>query len=380
MSEKGTEQATPQRKQKAKEKGDQVRSRELLSAIAMLGGILMLGAMSQGFVASWGKVYVESVRAATLLHGEGEMPWQEAVRRSLMPALMPLALVMAASFAGALAVGVAQGGGVSIHPEALELKFSRLNVATNVGNLFSLRSATRIVKSLVPASVMVVVGWGAIKNLMLPMPVMGLLRLPAMFSTAYGLMVDAAWVTLAWSALDYAMEWRSWNQRLKMSKQEMRDEMRDAMGNPLIKGKIRQIQAAMRRRKVKADMSRATVVITNPTHYAVALEFSFETMQAPTVLAKGRDLLAAEIREEARWLGIPMIENPPLARSLYRSVEPGQSIPYELYAAVAGILAYLYRQMTEERMRRERQMEAMRLRATQTGSAAMGLHGFGGGM
>lgn len=380
MSEKGTEQATPQRKQKAKEKGDQVRSRELLSAIAMLGGMLMLGAMSQGFVASWGKVYVESVRAATLLHGEGEMPWQEAVRRSLMPALMPLALVMAASFAGALAVGVAQGGGVSIHPEALELKFSRLNVATNVGNLFSLRSATRIVKSLVPASVMVVVGWGAIKNLMLPMPVMSLLRLPAMFSTAYGLMVDAAWVTLAWSALDYAMEWRSWNQRLKMSKQEMRDEMRDAMGNPLIKGKIRQIQAAMRRRKVKADMSRATVVITNPTHYAVALEFSFETMQAPTVLAKGRDLLAAEIREEARWLGIPMIENPPLARSLYRSVEPGQSIPYELYAAVAGILAYLYRQMTEERMRRERQMEAMRLRATQTGSAAMGLHGFGGGM
>lgn len=380
MSEKGTEQATPQRKQKAKEKGDQVRSRELLSAIAMLGGMLMLGAMSQGFVASWGKVYVESVRAATLLHGEGEMPWQEAVRRSLMPALMPLALVMAASFAGALAVGVAQGGGVSIHPEALELKFSRLNVATNVGNLFSLRSATRIVKSLVPASVMVVVGWGAIKNLMLPMPVMSLLRLPAMFSTAYGLMVDAAWVTLAWSALDYAMEWRSWNERLKMSKQEMRDEMRDAMGNPLIKGKIRQIQAAMRRRKVKADMSRATVVITNPTHYAVALEFSFETMQAPTVLAKGRDLLAAEIREEARWLGIPMIENPPLARSLYRSVEPGQSIPYELYAAVAGILAYLYRQMTEERMRRERQMEAMRLRATQTGSAAMGLHGFGGGM
>ncbi len=380
MSEKGTEQATPQRKQKAKEKGDQVRSRELLSAIAMLGGMLMLGAMSQGFVSIWGKVYVESVRAATVLHGEGEMPWQEAIRRSVMPALVPVALVMAASFAGALSAGVAQGGGVSIHPEALELKFSRLNVVTNVGNLFSLRSVTRIVKSLVPATVMVVVGWSAIKELMLPMPVMSLLRLPAMFSTAYGLMVDAAWVTLAWSALDYAMEWRSWNQRLMMSKQEMRDEMRDAMGNPQIKGKIRQIQAAMRRRKVKADMSRASVVITNPTHYAVALEFSFETMQAPTVLAKGRDLLAAEIREEARWLGIPMIENPPLARSLYRSVEPGQSIPYELYAAVAGILAYLYRQKMEERMRRERQMEAMRLRAAQPVSTAMGLQGFGGGM
>ena len=177
-----------------------------------------------------------------------------------------------------LVAGVAQGGGVPIHPNAVELKFAKLNPVTNLGNLFSLRSATRLVKSLVPAAVMVVLGWGALKALMLPMPVMSLMRLPATFSTAYGLALDAAWVTLAWSGLDYAMEWRSWNERLKMSKQEMREEMRDAMGNPQIKAKMRQIQMAMRKRKVKADMSRASVVITNPTHYAVALEFSFETM------------------------------------------------------------------------------------------------------
>ena len=265
--------------------------------------------------------------------------------------------------------GVAQGGGVQIHPNALELKFSKLNPVTNLGNLFSLRSAARMVKSLVPAAVMVALGWGALKALMLPMPVMSLMRLPATFSTAYGLALDAAWVTLAWSGLDYAIEWRSWNERLKMSKQEMRDEMRDAMGNPQMKAKIRQIQMAMRKRKVKADMSRASVVITNPTHYAVALEFSFETMEAPTVLAKGRDLHAAEIREEARWAGVPMIENPPLARSLYRMVEPGQSIPFELYAAVAGILAYLYRQKVEERMRRERQaQQAGRVSGSMDGS------------
>jgi flagellar biosynthetic protein FlhB len=207
----------------------------------------------------------------------------------------------------------------------------------------------------VPAAVMVVLGWGALKALMIPMPVMGLMRLPTTFSTVYGLALDAAWLTLAWSGLDYAIEWRSWNQRLKMSKQEIREEIRDSVGNPQIKAKIRQIQRAMRKRKVKADMSRASVVITNPTHYAVALEFSFETMSAPTVLAKGRDLLAAEIREEARWAGIPIIENPPLARSLYKMVEPGQSIPFELYAAVAGILAFLYRQKVEERVRRDRE-------------------------
>ncbi len=378
MSEKGTEQATPERKKKAKGKGDGVRSRELLSAVAMLGGVMMLGATAHGFVSSWGRVYVESLRSAAVGEINGDARWNEAVRRMLAPALLPVGLVMAASFGGALVAGVAQGGGVQIHPNAVELKFSKLNPVSNLGNLFGLRSVTRVVKSLVPAAVMVVVGWGALKALMLPMPVMSLMRLPATFSTAYRLALDAAWVTLAWSGLDYAMEWRSWNERLKMSKQEIRDEIKEAMGNPQIKMKVRQIQMAMRKRKVKADMSRASVVITNPTHYAVALEFSFETMEAPKVLAKGRDLHAAEIREEAQWAGIPMIENPPLARSLYRMVEPGQSIPFELYAAVAGILAYLYRQKVEERMRRESQVQQdVGHRAT---AGFGGMRGFGGGM
>jgi flagellar biosynthesis protein FlhB len=396
MADKGTEQATPLRKKKAKEKGDSVRSRELLSAMAMLGGIVMLGATSNGFVASWSKVYVESLRSATTGVGSvtghsGEQLLVGAVRRILLPTLLPVGLVMAAAFTGALVSGVAQSGGLQIYPNAIELKFSKLNTVTNLGSLFSLRSATRLVKSLVPAAVMVVLGWGALKALMIPMPVMSLMRLPATFSAAYGLALDAAWVTLAWSGLDYAIEWRSWDQRLKMSKQELREEMRDAMGNPQVKAKIRQIQRAMRKRKVKADMSRASVVITNPTHYAVALEFSFETMSAPTVLAKGRDLLAAEIREEAKWAGVPIIENPPLARSLYKMAEPGQSIPFELYAVVAGILAYLYRQKVEERLRRDRQAREAEQKAQQSAGqldrrnnvGTMGvvrMHDFGGGM
>jgi len=384
MSEKGTEQATPLRKKKAKDEGDSVHSRDLLSAMAMLGGVLMLGVVAHGFVSSWGKVYVESLQTAiagesNLNERSGDLRWSEAMRQMVEPLLLPIGLVLGASFAGALVSGVAQSGGVQVHPKALEPKFSKLNPVTNLENLFSLRSAARLVKSLVPAAAMVVMGWGAIKTLMFSMPVMSLVRLPATFSAAYDLVLDAAWITLAWSALDYAIEWRSWNERLKMSKQEMREEVRDAMGNPQIKAKIRQIQRAMRRRKVKADMSRASVVITNPTHYAVALEFSFETMSAPTVLAKGRDLLAAEIREEARWAGIPIIENPPLARSLYKTVEPGQSIPFELYAAVAGILAYLYRQKVEERMRRDRDAREKAQQHAARG-VVVGMRGFGGGM
>jgi flagellar biosynthesis protein FlhB len=396
MADKGTEEATPLRKKKARERGDSVRSRELLSAIAMLGGVVMLGALSDGFVTSWAKVYSESLRSAVVGTGgavgqNGEMLFINTVRKILVPALFPVGLVMVASCAGALVSGVAQSGGVRIYPKAVELKFTRLNPAVNLGNLFSLRSATRLAKSLVPAALMVMLGWVALKTLMIPMPVMSLVRLPTTFSHAYRLALDAAWVTLVWSGLDYAIEWRSWNQRLKMSKQEMREEMRDAMGNPQIKAKVRQIQRAMRRRKVKADMSRASVVITNPTHYAVALEFSFETMSAPTVLAKGRDLLAAEIREEARWAGIPIIENPPLARSLYKMVEPGHSIPFELYAAVAGILAYLYRQKVEERVRRDRRAKEKDESSQQASGRAdwrgnagamemVGMRGFGGGI
>ncbi len=372
MSGKGTEAGTPQRKKKARERGDVVRSRELLSAASMAAGVLVLGTVAAAFVHGWRAVLEASLSSAAVAEPNDSGHWVDAARRMLAPALVPVAGVMAASFAAALATGVAQGSGISIHPNAIAFKFSKLNPATNLGSIFSLRGATRVVKSLVPGALMVVMGWTAVKALMVPMPVMSLMRLPHAFSAAYGLALDAAWITLGWSGLDYAVEWMSWNKRMKMSKQEIKDEMKEAMGNPQVKGRIRQAQHAMRRRKVKADMSRASVVITNPTHYAVALEFSFETMGAPTVLAKGRDLHAAAIREEARWAGVPMIENPPLARSLYRTVEPGQSIPFELYAAVAGILAFLYRQKVEERVREQRRREAAARNQERTANPGQG--------
>src|SRR5260370_32191503 len=106
-----------------------------------------------------------------------------------------------------------------------------------------------------------------------------------------------------------------------MSKQEVREEFKESEGNPQVRGRIRNLQRQMRQRQLKADISRATVVTTNPTHFAVALSFDFETMETPRLLAKGRNLLAEEIKREARWAGVPIVENPPLARSLFKSVE-----------------------------------------------------------
>jgi len=381
VSDQQTEKATPQRKKKARENGDWVRSRELLSGTSMLAGLMTLGVAGNSFVSSWRQCYA---RCMVLAVSGTESNWGTrelvtALRVGVLPAVGPTAMVMAACMCAVIVVGLGQGGGLNFSVKALEPRLNRFSPVSHVKQMFSMRTVARTAKSVIPALIMAVLGWRALCSLLGPMPVMSLERLPATFEAAYGLGVKAAWVMVVWSAIDYAVEYASWLKRLKMSKQEMKDEMKEATGNPQVKGRVRQAQRAMRKRRAKADMRRASVVITNPTHYAVALEFSFETMQAPTVLTKGRDLHALEIREEAKAAGVPILENPPLARSLYRSVEPGQSIPYELYAAVAGILAYLFRERQEEQMR-EAQRAAQAKRDARAAVKRPVMQGFEGGM
>jgi flagellar biosynthetic protein FlhB len=284
-----------------------------------------------------------------------------------MTALVPVGLVGAGVAAASLGAGVAQTGGIQIHPQVLGFKGDRINPFSNLKNLFSLRSAARLGKSMIPAALLAVF---AVQRMgrQLEMPPFSTTRLMALGSDAYGLLMAAAWLLFAWALIDYAVEWRSREQRLKMSRQEMREEYKESEGNPQIRGRIRNLQRQARRRRMQADVAKAAVVITNPTHYAVALGFDFETMDAPKVLAKGRNLLAEEIKEQARWAGVPILENPPLAQSLYRTVEPGESIPVELYAAVASILAFLYRQRVEQEMRQRRERAARVKNAASSGA------------
>jgi flagellar biosynthetic protein FlhB len=237
-----------------------------------------------------------------------------------------------------------------VHPTALAWKPERINPVANLKNLFSLRAAARLAKSLIPAAILAVFAVQRIAR-QLDIPPFSTGRLEVLGQDVYGLLVAAAWLLFGWSAIDYMVEWQSRESRLKMSRQDLRDEYKETEGNPQIRGRIRNLQRQMRRRRVKADVARAAVVLTNPTHYAVALGFDFVTMEAPKVMAKGRNLLAEEIKAEARWAGVPIVENPPLAQSLYRTVEVGQAIPVDLYAAVAAILAYLYRQRVEAELR-----------------------------
>jgi len=358
MSGERTERATPRRRQKAQQQGDRVRSRELTAAFGMLAGVLVLGQTSPHWASMWSGLVTQTLALGSPAVWQRDQAIETALalRHVAVIVLSPL-LVLALAVAGmALLVNVAQGGGVQFSAQALQPKFSRLNPATNVKNTVSLQGASRLLKSLLPAGMIVILAIHKIED-QTNLPPMSIAHLPQMFSSAYDLLLDTAWILVAWSGIDYIVQWRTWEGRMRMSKQEIREEMKETEGSPQVRSRIRGLQRQMRRRKLKADVKRATVVITNPTHYAVALSFDFETMEPPKMLAKGRNLLAERIKSEARWAGVPIVENPPLARSLYRTVAEGQSIPVDLYAAVAAILAYLYRKQVEEKVRRQRAAE-----------------------
>jgi flagellar biosynthetic protein FlhB len=378
-----TEQATQHRREKARKEGDILHSRELSAAAGTLAGVMVLGAMGGHLLTVWRGTFAAFLDLGQPARWEPAeiQPTLFALRKLTMDSLAPLGVMMAAVAAGALGVGIVQTGGVNFHPEMLGFKLDRINPVSNIKNLFSLRAAARLAKSLIPAGLLAVFCVQRIAR-QLSIPPFSMARLEMLGSDVYGLLLAAAWLLFGWSAIDYLVEWQSRESRLKMSREDLRDEYKETEGNPQIRGRIRNLQRQLRRRKVKADVSKAAVVLTNPTHYAVALGFDFATMEAPKVMAKGRNLLAEEIKAEARWAGVPIIENPPLARSLYRSVEVGQPIPVDLYAAVAAILAYLYRQRLEAEMRERRAREAAAKAqahsATQTGRPGSGASPLGG--
>jgi len=381
MAGERTEQATQHRREKARKEGDILHSRELTAAAGTLAGVIALGMLGGRTIEAWQEAFQGFLLLGTPDRWEPSMlgPTLVAVRRLILAVLGPPGVVMAAVAVAALGAGIAQTGGVTLHGSAIQFKPDRINPISNLKNIFSLRAASRLGKSLIPASFLAVFAVERMAH-QLSIPPFSTERLELLGKDVYGLLVAAAWLLFGWSAIDYMVEWQSRESRLKMSKQDMRDEYKETEGSPQIRSRIRNLQRQMRRRRVKADVSRAAVVLTNPTHYAVALGFDFVTMEAPKVLAKGRNLLAEEIKAEARWAGVPIIENPPLARSLYRTVGVGQAIPVELYAAVAAILAYLYRQRVEAELR-DRQMReaAVRGRPAPSGLGGFAVSGFGGG-
>src|SRR6266568_3246942 len=363
-----TEQASPHRREKARKDGDILHSKEFSAAAGTLAGVMTLGLLGARAMEAWRSGFTSFLDLGLSARWEASEiePTLSAIRRLSISVFLPFGIVMAAVVGATLLAGASQTGGVNIKVGAVGFRLDRINPLSNIKNLFSMRAAARLGKSLLPAALLAVFAVQRIAR-QLTLPPFSTARLEMLDADVYGLLLAAAWLLFGWAAIDYVVEWRSRESRLKMSRDDMRDEFKETEGSPQIRGRIRNLQRQMRRRKVKADVTKAAVVLTNPTHYAVALGFDFTTMDAPKVMAKGRNLLAEEIKAEARWAGVPIIENPPLARSLYRTVEVGRAIPADLYAAVAAILAYLYRQRVEEEMRERRRRQSPA--QAQTGAA-----------
>jgi flagellar biosynthetic protein FlhB len=246
---------------------------------------------------------------------------------------------------------VAQGG-INFAPGALAWKIERFSPASNMGQIFSPMGLSKLLKSLLPFGVIL---WLAINALranwqtIVHASSLGL-RIFAGFvgSIVFALTWKAGLVLLAWSGVDYFLTLMKMNSDLKMTKQEVKDEYKESGGNPIIKQRIHRLRRQMRRAQSLKNAAKATVVVTNPIHYAVALRYETE-MPAPIVVAKGRDLLAEKIKQLARDNGIMLVENKSLAQALYKSVEVGDSIPAKLYQAVAEILAMVFRAQDEVR-------------------------------
>ena len=238
-------------------------------------------------------------------------------------------------------------GGWSFAPGALQLNWSRLNPANGVKRFGMQQSMVDTLKTLVTVAALVYISWGVLDAV--TGDSLGLTRLAPRDAAMVGWghvesMLWRAGIVLGLLALgDYGLQRYRFMHSLRMSRQEIRDEARQTDGSAEMKGRIRRVQREMGRRRMLADVARATVVVTNPTHFAVALEYRRDTMAAPRVVAKGRDLLAAKIRETARMHEVPIVENKPLAQALFKTAEVGDIIPSHLFAAVAEILAYLVR-------------------------------------
>jgi flagellar biosynthetic protein FlhB len=331
-----TEQATPRRRQKAREKGQVVRSRELVASLATMAALLLCTQLSS-FVNDWRTLLRFSLDSAS---GSARFSW--------WPALAPLrgiGIVLGLTWLAATLAAFGQGGLV-LAPSSLAPNWSRLSPASRMEQLFSLTSISRLLKSLLPAAAVVYLAVAVLAREWTVLPTLSGRSSPAVARFLLTVLFEFSWkaalVLLIWAGVDYLLERRKFESDLRMSRQEILDEFKETEGNPTVKARIRRLQRQVRRRRMLKDVERAAVVITNPTEFAVALEFS-AMMAAPVVVAKGRNLLAAEIKQVARWQGIPLVENPPLAHALYRAVEIGQSIPPKLYRVVAEVLAAIYR-------------------------------------
>ncbi|MBN1380262.1 MAG: flagellar biosynthesis protein FlhB [Deltaproteobacteria bacterium] len=339
-----TEQATPKRREEAREKGQVAKSRELAS-VAVLGACLiyfyfgapyMVSQMSNLMRSNLAKsgqlsVTIDNIHIIVL-----DLVYQTCL------ILVPILLVVVLS---GFIVNILQVGFL-FSTESITPKFSKIDPLKGFQRLFSLRSLVELAKSILKMAIVGLVAYLTMRNELdqiLPLMQYGVSDIVVFISrVCFKILYTTCLVLLILAIFDYAYQKWELEKNLKMSKQEVKEENKQTEGDPLVKGRIRRLQRDIARKRMMAQVPKADVVITNPTHLAVAVSYVPEKMNAPVVVAKGADFLAEKIKEIAKKHDVPIVENKAVAQVLYRMVEVEHAIPETLYKAIAEILVYVY--------------------------------------
>lgn len=340
-----TEPATPKRREEARKKGQVAKSGEVGTALMVLAGFVLLNSLSPFFA----KHLLETVE----YYLQHMASWDGDVRgfqTMFLFALVKLGILVAPILLGLLAIGVLSQViqvGFMASGESLQPKFSRINPIEGFKRIFSKRALMEFVKSVAKILLVGYLVYGQVRDNLKWLPQIGLLDVEQSIAlikdSIYRMGLQVGLFLLVVAAVDFWWQRREFEDSIKMSKEEIKEEYKQMEGDPLIRSKIRQRQRQMASQRMMQAIPTADVIITNPTHYAIAIRYTPGDMGAPQVVAKGMGVIAQKIKEEAKKHRVTTVENPELARALYKTTEIGQEIPGDLYPAVAEVLAFVYR-------------------------------------
>ena len=341
-----TEQPTGRKLEEARARGQVVKSQDLSAALELSGSLVLLVLIGGYLVATLAGLMrrVLDVSPAGGLLDVGDL--DDLARAAAIEGARALGPILLVSAGLAYLAQVIQVGWL-FTTRPLSPKLDRLNVVTGLGRLFSRRNLVKTIVNSVKLSIVLLIAWLWIRaTLARVVTLPELAMLPALFLCAKLAMELAIWllaILLLLGVADWAYQRWQHTQDLRMTKQEVKDERRSMEGDPEIKARRFRMARDIALQRLNQAVPTADVIVTNPTHFSVAIKYDAETMSAPKVVAKGVDFMATRIRQLASLEGVPMVERPPLARALYYGVEVGREIPQEHFQAVAEILAYVYR-------------------------------------
>ncbi len=342
-SEERTEAPSDKKRQDAREKGTVAKSTEVNSVLVLLSGVIMLKVTG-----SWMQGELAFLLQRFIIHsGRLEMSVNELVYISkevsliFFKCIMPVAGVIL--LVGLIANIVQVGFLFTLKP--ITPNFEKINPISGFKRLFSMRSVVELIKNLLKLSIISLVAWFTIKSAFDEMVILADSSIMVIWgfilTTSYDVIIRITVVLIVIAVLDYAWQKYEHEKQLKMSKQEVKEERKQMDGDPMVKSRIRSLQREMARRRMMEQVPKATVVVTNPTHIAIAIRYEPSENDTPVVVAKGKRLIAARIKQTAIDNKIPIVEDKPLARAMYDKVVEGSPIPVEFFTAIAEILAYV---------------------------------------